>query len=80
MSLCSQGGPFYTTIMALGPRNRRKDGLLGPTSITVVHVGPLGLLWLQCLGALIISAGSIGFRALGAYSTIASIRSPSKYH
>ena len=32
------GGYIHTTIMELGPQNRKKDGLLGPNSIIVVHI------------------------------------------
>ena len=35
-------GSIYTTIMELGPQNHNGDGLLGPSSIIVVYVDPLG--------------------------------------
>ena len=35
-------GSIYTTIMELGPQNHSGDGLLGPNSIIVVYVDPLG--------------------------------------
>ena len=31
-----------TTIMELGPQNQIRDGLLGPNSIMVVYMDPLG--------------------------------------
>ena len=36
-------GSMYTTIMELGPQNHNGDGLLGPNSIIVVYMDPLGL-------------------------------------
>ena len=33
---------MYTTIMELGPQNHNGDGLLGPNSIIVVYMDPLG--------------------------------------
>ena len=40
------GGPgpesIYSTIMELGPRSHKMNGLLGPNSIMVVHMDPLG--------------------------------------
>ena len=36
-------GSIYTTIMELGPKNHNGDGLLGPNSIMVVSMDPLGL-------------------------------------
>ena len=36
-------GSIYTTIMELGPQNHNGDGLLGPDSIIVVYMDPLGL-------------------------------------
>ena len=36
-------GSIYTTIMELGAKNNVEDGLLGPNSIMVVYVDPLGL-------------------------------------
>ena len=33
---------MYTTMMELGPPNHNKNGLLGPNSIMVVYVEPLG--------------------------------------
>ena len=35
-------GSIYTTIMELGPQNHNGDGLLGPNSIIVVYMDPLG--------------------------------------
>ena len=35
-------GSIYTTIMELGPQNHNGDGLLGPNSILVVYMNPLG--------------------------------------
>ena len=35
-------GSIYTTIMELGPKNHNGDGLLGPNSIMVVYLDPLG--------------------------------------
>ena len=35
-------GPTCTTIMELGPQNQNRDGLLGPNSIMVVNMDPLG--------------------------------------
>ena len=35
-------GSTYTTIMGLGPQNHNGDGLLGPSSIIVVYMDPLG--------------------------------------
>ena len=35
-------GSVYNTIMELGPQNHNKDGLLGPNSIMVVYMEPLG--------------------------------------
>ena len=35
-------GSIYTTIMELGPQNHNGDGLLGPHSIIVVYMDPLG--------------------------------------
>ena len=32
---------IYTTIMKVGPQSHIKDGLLGPSSIMVVHMEPL---------------------------------------
>ena len=36
-------GSIYTTIMELGPKNHNGDGLLGPNSIMVVYMDPLGI-------------------------------------
>ena len=36
-------GSVYTTIMELCPQNHNGDGLLGPNSIIVVYMDPLGL-------------------------------------
>ena len=33
---------MYTTIMELGFPNHNKDGLLGPNSVMVVYMEPLG--------------------------------------
>ena len=33
---------IHTTIMELRPQNHNKDGLLGPNSMIVVYVDPLG--------------------------------------
>ena len=35
-------GSIYTTIMELGSKSHNKDGLLGPNSIMVVYMNPLG--------------------------------------
>ena len=35
-------GSIYTTIMELGLKNHNGDGLLGPNSIVVVYMDPLG--------------------------------------
>ena len=35
-------GSIYTTTMELGSQNHKGDGLLGPNSITVVYMDPLG--------------------------------------
>ena len=35
-------GSIYTTIMELGPKNHNGDGFLGPNSIMVVYMDPLG--------------------------------------
>ena len=35
-------GSIYTTILGLGPQNHNGDGLLGPNSIVVVYMDPLG--------------------------------------
>ena len=35
-------GSIYTTIMELGPQNHNGDGRLGPNSIIVVYMDPLG--------------------------------------
>ena len=37
-------GSIYTTIMELGPQNHNGDGLLGPNSIIVVYMDPLGFI------------------------------------
>ena len=37
-------GSIYTTIMELSSQNHIKDGLLGPNSIMVVYMEPLGIL------------------------------------
>ena len=37
-------GSIHTTIMELGPQNHNGDGLLGPNSIIVVYMDPLGYL------------------------------------
>ena len=36
-------GSIYTTIMEIGPQNHNGDGLLGPNSIIVVYMDPLGI-------------------------------------
>ena len=41
-TLMNPRGSIYTTIMELGPQNHNGDGLLGPNSITVVYMDPLG--------------------------------------
>ena len=33
---------MYPTILELGPQNHNGDGLLGPNSIIVVYMDPLG--------------------------------------
>ena len=38
----SPRGSIYTTIMELGPQSHNGDGLLGPNSIRVVYMDPLG--------------------------------------
>ena len=35
-------GSKFTTIMELGPKNHNADGFLGPHSIIVVYMDPLG--------------------------------------
>ena len=40
--LVNQRGSIYTTIMELGPKNHNGDGLLGPNSMMVVYMDPLG--------------------------------------
>ena len=35
-------GSIYAAIMELGPKDHNGDGLLGPTSIMVVYLDPLG--------------------------------------
>ena len=35
-------GSTYTTIMELGPQSHNMDGLLGPNSIMVLYMEPLG--------------------------------------
>ena len=42
-------GSIYTTIMELGPQNHNGDGLLGPNSIIVVYMDPLGMFMLARL-------------------------------
>ena len=37
------GGSIYTRVMEPGPQNHNKDGVLGPNSIIVVYMDPLGL-------------------------------------
>ena len=39
-------GSIYDTIMELGHQNHNQDGLLGPNSIIVVYMYPLGTLLL----------------------------------
>ena len=39
---CFPRGSIYTTIMELGAQNYNRDGLLGPNSIMVVFMDPLG--------------------------------------
>ena len=40
---CQPRGSIHTTIMELGPQNHNNgDGLLGPNSIIVVYMDPLG--------------------------------------
>ena len=44
-SITNQEGPYtllITTIMELGPQSHYGDGLLGPNSIIVVYMDPLG--------------------------------------
>ena len=40
---CIPRGSINTTIMELGPQSQNGDGLLGPNSIIVVYMDPLGL-------------------------------------
>ena len=40
-------GSIYTTIMELGLQNHDGDALLGPNSIIVVYIDPLGMLRLM---------------------------------
>ena len=40
-------GSIYTTIMESGPQNHNEDGLLGPNSIVVVYMDPLGIRYLE---------------------------------
>ena len=44
------GGSIYTTIMELDPKNHNGDGLLGPNSIMVVYIHPLGMILQGALG------------------------------
>ena len=49
VNLLEPRGSIYTTIMELGPKNHNGDGLLGPNSIMVVYMDPLGkLMACQC--------------------------------
>ena len=40
-------GSIYTTIAESGPQNHKEDGLLGPRSIIVVYMDPLGMMRFQ---------------------------------
>ena len=42
MGAITDRGSIYTTIMESGPQNHNGDGLLGPNSIVVVYMDPLG--------------------------------------
>ena len=45
------GGSIYTTIMEFDPQNHSKDGLLGPNSIMLVYMDPLGVFYgIPCPG------------------------------
>ena len=37
-----QEGPDVLDIVELGPENHSRDGLLGPSSVMVVYMDPLG--------------------------------------
>ena len=43
---------IYTTIMEFGPKNHNGDGLLGPNSIMVVSMDPLGYIAVSDSGAI----------------------------
>ena len=54
--------------MELGPKNHNGDGLLGPSSIMVVYMDPLGSVYLDPLGKgqgfQLFGPGSPGLKAL----------------
>ena len=55
-------GSIYTTIMELDPKSHNGDGLLGPNSIVVVYVDPLGIqgnLWTGSARASVICASRL---------------------
>ena len=58
-------GSIYTTIMELGPQNRNGDGRLGPNSIVVVYMDPLGYRFrVPCYNFLIQVLKKLGYSAL----------------
>ena len=59
-------GSIYTTIMELGPQNHNGDGLLGPRSITVVYMDPLGSLCTVQLGWVQVASRVFSVRWLSA--------------
>ena len=44
-------GSIYTTIMGLSLKNHNGDGLLGPNSIMVVYMDPLGYKLIKIWGS-----------------------------
>ena len=56
-------GSIYTTIMELGPQNHNGDGLLGPNSIIVVYMDPLGCIIIGTLRG-------VGGRGVGHYTSV----------
>ena len=59
---------MYTTIMELGPQSHNGDGLLGPNSIIVVYMDPLGnrhpKVWSKGAGSTVLRLPDLGFGAL----------------
>ena len=58
-------GSAYTTIMELGPQNHNGDGLLGPNSIIVVYMDPLGCYQLVKYYDLCVMGVGVNLRGLG---------------